>query len=172
MKTTLLAALPVAALLAGPAWADDEKPPKVYDDLVACRTVTDTAARLSCFDTASAELEKARVAKDLVVLDRAEVRKTKRSLFGFSLPKLPFFGGDDDDDEEQVKEIATTFETVRELGYGKWQFTVPDGGTWQSTEALTGVPKPGQSIVIKKGIAGGYMLKIGNGPLRRVKRVN
>jgi hypothetical protein len=93
-------------------------------------------------------------------------------LFGFTLPNLPFFDGDDSADEEEIKEIKTTFETVRDLGLGKWQFTVPEGGTWQSTEALTSVPREGQAITIKKGIAGGYMLKIGNGPLRRVKRVN
>jgi hypothetical protein len=150
---------------------DDQKPPKVYDDLVACRAISGDAERLACFDKASTDMEAARAEKQLVVLDRSAVQKTRRSLFGFSLPDLPFFEGDDSD-EDEVKEIVTTFETVRELGMGKWQFTIPDGGTWQSTEALTSIPKPGQAIKIKKGIAGGYMLKIGNGPLRRVKRVD
>jgi hypothetical protein len=55
---------------------------------------------------------------------------------------------------------------------GKWQFTLPEGGTWQSTEALTSIPREGQAMMIKRGIAGGYMLKIGKGPLRRVKRID
>lgn len=171
MRCTILAFLIVAGV-ASPAYADDEAPPKTYTDLLACQSVADSVARLACFDKASTELEKARTAKEVVLLDRADVRKTRRSLFGFSLPDLPFFDGDDSAEEEELKEIQTTFETVRELGLGKWQFTIPDGGTWQTTEALTSYPKEGQAITIKKGIAGGYMLKIGNGPLRRVKRVN
>lgn len=165
-------ALPATLLIASPLLAEDEAPPKAYTDLLACREIAESTARLACFDKSSADLEKAREAKEVVLLDRADVRKTRRSLFGFSLPDLPFFDGDDSAEEEELKEIQTTFETVRELGLGKWQFTIPDGGTWQTTEALTTVPREGQAIAIKKGIAGGYMLKIGNGPLRRVKRVN
>jgi hypothetical protein len=164
--------VPFAILMAGSAQADDEAPPKSYVDLMACRSIEDASARLACFDKSSADLDKAREAREVVLLDRADVRKTRRSLFGFTLPNLPFFDGDDSADEEEIKEIKTTFETVRDLGLGKWQFTIPEGGTWQSTEALTSVPREGQAILIKKGIAGGYMLKIGNGPLRRVKRVN
>lgn len=167
-----LMALPAMLLFASPIFADDEAPPKTYVDLLACRAIEDGAARLACFDKSSSDLEKAREAKEVVLLDRADVRKTRRSLFGFSLPDLPFFDGDDSAEEEELKEIHTTFATVRDLGLGKWQFTIPDGGTWQSTEALTLIPREGQAITIKKGIAGGYMLKIGNGPLRRVKRVN
>lgn len=164
--------VPMALLMATSVQAEDEAPPKTYVDLLACRSIEDANARLACFDKSSADLEKAREAKEVVLLDRADVRKTRRSLFGFTLPNLPFFDGDDSADEEEIKEIKTTFETVRDLGLGKWQFTVPEGGTWQTTEALTTYPKEGQAITIKKGIAGGYMLKIGNGPLRRVKRVN
>ncbi|RDV07699.1 hypothetical protein DXH95_10360 [Sphingorhabdus pulchriflava] len=164
--------VPFAILMAASAQAENEAPPKSYTDLMACRSIEDASARLVCFDKSSADLDKAREAKEVVLLDRADVRKTRRSLFGFTLPNLPFFDGDDSADEEEIKEIKTTFETVRDLGLGKWQFTIPEGGTWQSTEALTSVPREGQAILIKKGIAGGYMLKIGNGPLRRVKRVN
>ena len=164
--------VPFAILMAASVQAENELPPKSYTDLMACRSIEDASARLVCFDKSSADLDKAREAKEVVLLDRADVRKTRRSLFGFTLPNLPFFDGDDSADDEEIKEIKTTFETVRDLGLGKWQFTIPEGGTWQSTEALTSVPREGQTILIKKGIAGGYMLKIGNGPLRRVKRVN
>lgn len=167
-----LFAVPCLLLSALPAKADDEAPPKAYTDLLACQAIADAAARLACFDASSSDLEKARLAKEVVLLDRADVRKTRRSLFGFSLPDLPFFDGDDSAEEDELKEIQTTFESVRELGLGKWQFTIPDGGTWQTTEAVTTFLREGQNVTIKKGIAGGYMMKIGNGPLRRVKRVD
>lgn len=167
-----LFAFPAVLMASLPAHADDEAPPKAYTDLLACRSIEDTAARLACFDRSSSEFEKARLAKEVVLLDRSDVRKTRRSLFGFSLPDLPFFDGDDSAEEEELKEIKTTLESVRELGLGKWQFTIPDGGTWQTTEALTTFLREGLSITIKKGVAGGYMMKVGNGPLRRVKRVD
>lgn len=173
MRVYLPITLSVILIAAAPTHAKDEAtPPKAYGDLVACRAIADATARLDCFDKASAELEKARAAKDVVLLDRSAVRKTRRSLFGFTLPDLPFFDGDDSAEEEELDEIETTFASVRDIGLGKWQFTIPDGGTWQTTEALTIVPREGQAIVIKKGIAGGYMLRIGKGPLRRVKRID
>jgi hypothetical protein len=177
MKKLVYISAALAFLTALPVQADDddapEAPPKVYADLVACRAITQAEQRLACFDAASSTIEQAREAREIVLLDRTAVRKAKKSLFGFSLPKLPFFGGDDDDDgDDPVTEITSTFESVREIGYGKWQFTIPDGGTWQSTEPLSSAPKEGQAVTLKRGIAGGYMMRIGKGPLRRVKRVN
>lgn len=165
----------LAALAAAPATAKDSNPaapPAALEALRACGTITDQGERLACYDSASAKLLAAQSSGELVMLDKPAVKKARRSLFGFSIPDLPFFDGDDSDEEEPVDEITSTFASVRELGMGKWQFTLPEGGTWQSTEALTTVPREGQAMTIKRGIAGGYMLKIGNGPLRRVKRVN
>lgn len=165
----------LAALAAAPAIAKDSKPaepPAVLEALRACGTIADQGERLACYDGASAKLLAAQSSGELVMLDKPAVKKARRSLFGFSIPDLPFFDGDYSDEEEPVDEITSTFASVRELGMGKWQFTLPEGGTWQSTEALTTVPREGQAMTIKRGIAGGYMLKIGNGPLRRVKRVN
>jgi hypothetical protein len=176
MKHLLAFSMLTAVILATPLRADDkenETPPKVYSDLLACKGISDEALRLACFDTASASFETAREKREVVMLDRTAIRKTKRSLFGFTLPKLPFFDGDDDDEkDEPLSEIVTTIESARDIGLGKWQFTLAEGGTWQSTEAFGGFLKEGLSIKIKRGIAGGYMMQIGKGPLTRVKRVN
>lgn len=169
--TPILSAAAIAALLSSTAIADDaEAPPKAYGDLVACRTIAEASARLDCYDKATAEIERARTAKELVLMDKAGIRKTKRSLFGFSLPNLPFFGDKDGDKEEDV-ELKTSFASLRALGNGIWQFTIPEGGTWQTTEALNAYPKPGQEITLKKGVAGGYWLRVGKSVACRVKRV-
>ena len=158
--------------LAAAATAADDPPPKAYGDLVACRDVAEAGARLDCYDKATAEIERARSAKELVLMDKASIRKTKRSLFGFSLPNLPFFGdGDGEGNSKEAEELQTSFASLRSLGYGKWQFTVPEGGTWQTTEALNAQPKIGQEIVLKKGVAGGYWLRVGKNVACRVKRV-
>lgn len=161
-----------AALISAPVIAkdnDDVAKPQVYLDLVQCKAIADSAARLACFDAASARMEQAAEAKDIVILDRAEVRKTKRSLFGFLLPKLPFF---DDDKEEEFTNIETTFSSVTPLGYGKYQFQIPDGGTWETTEPAKGNLREGQKVKIKRGAVGGFLMQIGGGGYVRVKRVS
>lgn len=53
------------------------------DALAACRGIADSAARLSCFDRTAEAFVRARDNKEVVVLERAEIQKTRRSLFGF-----------------------------------------------------------------------------------------
>lgn len=161
------------AIGAAPAFAQndgDVARPKVYRELIECRQISDAAQRLACFDAASVQMEQAAAAKDIVILDRAEVRKTKRSLFGFFLPKLPFF--DNDEEEDQFTRIESTFASVAPVGFGKYQFDIPDGGTWQTMESTRSVLREGQKIMIRRGAVGGYLLQVGNGGYIPVKRVN
>ena len=146
--------------LAAPASAADE-PPAAIKALAACRAVADDAQRLACFDREAAALVQSVVAKETVVLDKQEVRKTKRSLFGFTLPRLPFFGDgkDDDKDEAEFQQIETPIKTVQNIGYGRFRFTIDDGAVWQTTEGINAFPKPGQKVVIKKGLMGSYFIR-------------
>ncbi len=145
--------------------------PKVYSDIVACRALADAAARLECFDAASKSLEEATESRQVVLLDQGEVRKTKRSLFGFSLPKIPFFGESDAEQDEEFKQVEGELEAIQALGNGRYQFTVKDAGTWQTTETSWSILKNGQKFKIKRGAVGSYMLVVNNSGIR-VKRVN
>ncbi len=145
--------------------------PKVYSDIVACRALADAAARLACFDAASKSLEEATESRQVVLLDQGEVRKTKRSLFGFSLPKIPFFGESDAEQDEEFKQVEGELEAIQALGNGRHQFAVNDAGTWQTTEGSWLILKNGQKFKIKRGAVGSYMLVV-NGRAIRVKRVN
>ena len=163
----------VTALCASSAHAADKEinRPKVYSDIVACRALADTAARLQCFDTAAKAFEDAAENRQIVMLDQGEVSKTKRSLFGFSLPKIPFFGESDDEQDEEFKQIEGELAGVQALPYGKYQFTVTDAGTWQTTQGISTILKNGKKFKIKRGALGSYMLVINNTGIR-VKRVN
>jgi hypothetical protein len=160
-------AVSLIPLSAAAALADDETP-KAYGDLIACRAIEDSAARLACFDNASAQLEKAREAKEVLLVETEEVRKARKEGFGGAQRDLPGTEGVIED----IDEISTTFESVGNLGYGKWQFTIPNGGTWQTTDALTKIPKVGEAITIRKGFGGSFMMRIGNGRITRVKRID
>ena len=145
--------------------------PKVYTDIVACRSITDASARLQCFDNATQALETATENRQVVMLDQGEVQKTKKSLFGFALPNIPFFGESAEDQANEFKEIEGELAGVQTLAYGKYQFTVQDAGTWQTTQATSAFLKNGKKFRIKRAALGSYMLVIGNTGIR-VKRVN
>ena len=101
-------ATPVAAQRTGGA-------SPLVDAVVACRTETGEARRLACFDRAAAALGAASGRGELVVLGREDVRRTRRSLFGFNLPDAPLFGGRIKD--EPVREIEAVIKGVRGDGY-------------------------------------------------------
>jgi hypothetical protein len=71
----------IAGFSASSVSAEDKvvSKPKVYSDVVACRTIADAGARLACFDAASKLLEEATESRNIVILDKGEVRKTKRN---------------------------------------------------------------------------------------------
>ena len=144
----------------------------VVDAVVACRAETDGQARLRCFDATVASLAQATSAGSLVVVDREDVRKTRRSLFGFALPKLPFFSGDDSQDSQSDR-IEANIKSARHLGYDKWLIELDNDAAWQTTEALTrqAPPKAGQSLTIRKGALGNYFLSIENKASVRAMRV-
>ena len=154
--------VPLAALaLATPALAKDKEqpgaPPPVYQAVVDCREIADSAQRLACFDRTVGVMASATAGKDLVVLDRATMRETRKGLFGFSLPKLKLFGGGSEDEaKEEVTEILSTITAVRTASDGKPIFVIADGARWKQTDGRHVFAKAGDPIRIKKALLGSY----------------
>lgn len=170
-KLTYLALMAALCPAAVSAAEKDINRPQVYSDVVACRAIGDSAARLKCFDAASQALVDATENRQIVLLDRSEVRKTKRSLFGFALPNIPFFGESDDVQNAEFQQIEGDLAGVQEIANGRYQFTVKDSGTWQTTEGSWTILRDGQKFKIKRSALGGYMMVINNRGIR-VRRVN
>lgn len=174
MSPRLLIAVSLLAL-AMPAHSAAQRAPAAEPvaELSRCRGIPESAARLACYDQAADNLTRAIAAKQVVVLDRNDVRKTRRSLFGFSLPQLPFFGKDSDEAPE-AKEIKGKLASARELGYGKWRVRLEEGAVWETTEAASGSvdPRAGDEVTIRKAALGSYFLKFGSSRGVRAKRVN
>jgi hypothetical protein len=139
--------------------------------LAACRGVADEKARLDCYDGASARLAEAVDKKELVVMDRQEIRETRRSLFGFSVPNIPLFRGESGGDDGKLE---TVIAGASSLGSGKWQIRLEDGAVWQTNETRLGLadPRPGQKIVIQRGTLGNYFLRINGQRGVRGRRVS
>lgn len=179
-KASGIAVLFAACLSAagGPVSAQAGARPTAIRPLLDCRKVAVPEDRLACFDRESASLEAADAANEIAVLDKEDVRKTRRSLFGLALPPLPFLGGGKSDegepDGEGEAQLTATITSTKSLGYGKWAFALEDGAQWVTTEAVVyGQPTKGKSVVLKRAALGGYFAVFeGSGRTVRAKRVN
>lgn len=148
--------------------------PEIFTDLLKCRDIAMDSQRLACFDRQVADMQAASDRDEVVILDKAELHKTRRTLFGFSFPKLPFLDGDDDakKEEEGFSRIQTTIASVKNLGYGKWQIQLEDGAQWMTTEPIIRrTPKAGMTIEIRRASMGSFMGKIEDDRAVRMKRV-
>ena len=172
MKLKLMA----AAIIAAGASASVARPipnastPQTVQQLIACRSVTDSAQRLACYDRQAETLSRAIASKDVVVIDKQRATAAKRSLFGFSIPDFGgLFGGGDND----VKEIASTVSNVRQDSYGAYIVTLADGSTWyQQDDSPLGLgPVRGDKVVVARGSFGAFFLRVAGQPGIRVKRI-
>jgi hypothetical protein len=166
---------PIAAvgLVASSASAQEASPPSpLVSALAACRTITDEGARLACYDKTSEALTGAAARGDIAVVDRDQVRKVRRTLFGFAVPKFPFFNRKDDKDDEP-KEITSTVQGVGFAENGRFRVVIADSyGTWETTESVPmRDPKNGDKVTIKSGAMGSYFMQIGKQRWVRARRV-
>lgn len=165
----------VAASASAQQPENDPSPrPETLTRMLGCRTVQLQAERLACYDREVAAFEAAEAAQDVVVYDREQLRRTRRSLFGIPLPSLNIFGGGDDKSEsEDVSQIEMTISSVRQDSEGRYTFTLEDGARWQQidTRMFSARPRAGQTIRIRRAAMGSYLANVGTQVAVRVRRV-
>jgi len=158
----------VAVPVAGSSPAAAAPTPRALAAVIACRAEPDNAKRLACYDAAVGPFTDAVAKGDVKVLDREEVRQTRRALFGFQLPQLPFFGGDDSV-RDTPAEIDTTLTAARDIGRGNWMLTMADGAVWNTSDPLPRDPRAGAAVKLKAGALGSYFVTVGS--MRSVRAV-
>ncbi len=169
-------AIGVVILGSGPVLAagmKDQPRPQLYATLESCRAISADAERLSCFDSAMKQLNQAIASKEVLIVDKAQIEKTKRGLFGLKLPNLGLFADKDDAAEEgKLSQIESKVQSVRANGEG-WLLILEDGSMWQQTDgvALAISPKKGMTVVVKLAALGSYKMSVDKQPSIRVRRV-
>lgn len=129
--------------------------------LQQCRAIGDDAARLACFDREAATLLAATDRGDLRIVDREAVRETRRSLFGFSLPKLGIFGGNDDDEDEVDGTLVSEVTDVRTIGRDAFLLTITEGSVWRVSSAPRRFkPRVGDTIELEKAAMSSYWVRL------------
>lgn len=173
---TVLAVAATAGIATPGASQDSARSPTAVAKVFECRALNDDKARLACFDQSVAQLEVARNKGDVAVVDREDVRKTRRKLFGFSIPDFGIFGGHKDergrDDEDELKEIVGTIQSVTR-GQDGFIITLEDGARWAQTDGtvLGRSPKPGEPVTIRRGTLGSYKMSFKMGPGVKARRI-
>ncbi len=144
--------------------------PELLQRLVACRAETADAARLACLDAAVAALDAAERSGEVTVVDREQVRAARRSLFGIEGGDLNVFRGRGGDETEDAT-LETRLVSAGQARDG-WRFTLEDGAVWRQidSEPLRVTPRPGQTVTIRRGAIGSYLLGIDGARSLRVRR--
>lgn len=169
--TIAFAAVPASAANQGESrTAPDQPLPAQVQRLMECRAIADSAQRLSCFDREAGTVAEAVAKRDLVVVDREGVRRTKRTLFGLSLPKLGIF----DSDGEEISQIESMIDGVGHNSDGGYVFILNDGSRWTQIDdrPIALEPERGDKVVVKRAALGSFMLSVARQPGVRVRRVN
>lgn len=170
----ILATLVAATVAASPLGAAETKSPSpLIGALQACQSISDGAAKLNCLERASQALISAEAKGEIAVVHQEQVKKVRRSLFGFSVPKFPFFPKRDNDDDDEPREIVSTLRSFSSIGNGRYRVGIAEASAvWETTEgADLRDPKPGEKVTIKGGILGSYFMQIGTQRWVRARRV-
>lgn len=161
-----VAGVPVVAAAPGNA---PPTPPAVQR-LLDCRGIADTQQRLACFDRESATVASDLGRRDLVVVDRGQMTRTRRTLFGLELPRLDILG---DTAADEVKQIESNLQSFGPNRDGGLLFVLADGTRWSQTDSTTldVPPQRGDKVRVRKAALGSFILVLqGQAPVK-VKRV-
>lgn len=131
--------------------------------------MTDSAARLACYDEATRALDEAERSGEVTVVDRNQVREARNRLFGFSVDSLGIF---DRSGQTRVEALETTLQSARQQGRGEWVFSLADGSVWRQidSERLSNTPREGQPVRIREAAMGSYLLSVNGARSVRARR--
>lgn len=148
---------------AGVASAQNTAADRVARSFSECRAIPSADLRLQCLEKAAAALEASIKAKDVMIVDRSDVRKTRRSLFGLALPSIRLFGAGNDDAEEQAfTEITSTVASAGAVANNRVEIRLADDAdaVWRTTDPMNFPPRAGAAIRIRKGTMGTYFITV------------
>ena len=146
----------------------------LIDGLRKCRSVAGDSERAACYDGAAAALIGAVDAGDVRLVDREQVRKTRRQLFGTSAPELDILKGDGKDAEESADLLETTITSAVRTGAANWRFTTTEGAVWEINNPPRKIAPimPGDKVVFKKASLGYFFIRINGQTGVKGKRIS
>lgn len=163
-RFTAASALVLAATGAfAPAQAADATPAKTraapFEAVMACRKLTEDAARLACYDQAAGRMDEAEAHGDIVVIDRAQAAAANRDAFGLQVPSLSVITKALSPDE--ADRVEGVVRTARADAFGRWTLTLEGGAVWRQIDGyLSRPPRGGSKVSIRHGMLGSFLMNI------------
>lgn len=166
-------ALALADPLADNQASEDNKKfpvPTALEAVIKCQSVEDDDARLKCYDRSVVQFNDATAKGDIIVAQKETVDKARKEVFGLSLSENPIFGNKED---EGVRSIESTIASARLQRNGKWIITLETGAQWRQTSSKRPRrdPKPGQVVIIERGLLGSFNVQIDDKRVFKALRV-
>ena len=170
LLTVIAPGLLLAASPAPPARAPE------LQAIVDCRALTDRDARLNCYDSAADKLDRAEASGQVVVVDKEQVRKVRKDVFGLQLPSLDIFSAvarkGPAGAVEDIDRLQGVVKTVWRVEQGRWALELETGAVWRQTDdfGLANDPHPGSKVEIRKGALGSFYIKVDGQPSFKAHR--
>jgi len=168
MRTFISALLPV--IFAGAAFAQEAPLTKIY----GCAAITNADERLACYDSAVSVLKQAEATGSVAVVSKDQIAAAEKQSFGLPTPSLssvaksaaPAAAPD------PLDRVDVTITSVTRKSPVLLRITLDNGQVWDEYDnsfgRLSGFPLNAE---IRRGALGGFMIKVGDRPLVRVRRV-
>jgi hypothetical protein len=168
MRLFIYALAPV--ILAGSAAAQTAPLDKIY----ACTGITKADERLACFDAAVSGLKQAEATGGVAVVSKEQIAAAEKQSFGLAAPSLSEVtrSAAPAAAPPELDRVDVTIASVTKRPNNLLRITLSDGQVWEEFDnsfgRLSGFPLKAE---IRKGALGGFMMKVGDKPPVRVRRV-
>lgn len=152
----------VASSIAVPAFAQTAPSapaptPEAMNRLYNCTAISEDAARLACFDEATARLRNAQAEGSLVAVDQGQLETLRRESFGFSLPSIANLLPSRSEDVQE--EVSVEVANVIRRGDGHSIFVMSDGQRWVLLESSAARNvRAGDTVRIRRAALGSFLL--------------
>ncbi len=185
MKANRTIAILGAGLLSAAIWTETPRaaPPAPaptrapeLQAIVDCRAIADRDSRLACYDTAADKLDRAEASGQVVVVNREQVRKVRKDVFGLQLPSLDIFSMVGRKGASAVSEDVDHLDGVVKAAWhgegGHWMIELENGAVWRQIDSfeLARDPHAGSKVDIRKGAIGSFFLKVDGQPSFKAHR--
>jgi hypothetical protein len=175
----VLASLAFIALTGSVAAQEQPPTPDALGRVYACRSITDEAQRLACYDGAVGNLQAAQDSGNIVAVDRQRAEEVDREAFGYQLPSLSrIFGNASSSTNprqpqfERVDNIQMQIASVSRRRNMPSTFRMTNGQVWvQIDDEVARNVREGGNITIERASMGSYLMHVeAGGPAIRVRR--
>lgn len=176
-KMPTLAIILALTLTASPAASqseDDFANSALIGKIAECTKITDTAARLACFDREAGALVSAANSGEIKIVEQDSIRKARRELFGYTVPNAGLFKTDGRDDTKESRRLSSTITKVRRVSSIEWHIWIEEGNArWRLKSDAAGFrePKVGEPVEFKPAAMGTFWVKVNGRTRVRGKRI-